>query len=51
MLSRPFSIGCQPKGAVEVIETNKQIDGFYNIIVYEHPLTDEEIKSFELKAL
>ena len=51
MLSRPFSIGCQPKGCIDVIETDKLIDGFWNILIYDRELTDEEIESFELKEI
>lgn len=51
MKSRPFSIGCQPNGAVDVKESNKAHTGFYDIVVYDRELSAEEISTFELVSL
>ncbi len=48
MKIRPFSIGCQPNGAIDVKEANKAQTGFYDIVVYDRELSDEEISKFEL---
>jgi len=44
MKLRPFSIGCQPKGVLEVKESNK----YHDILVYDRKLTDEEVCQYEL---
>ena len=46
MNARPFSIGAQPKGQVRV---NERTDGRYGTIYYDRPLTEQEMKSYELK--
>ena len=51
MKHRPFSIGCQPKGAVDVEQCDKTKDGYYDIVVYERELTQEELAIFELIEL
>lgn len=48
MTQRPFGIGCQPKGAVDCIDSNRALTGYHSIAIYEFPLTPEDIKSFEL---
>ena len=48
MKYRPFGIGCQPRGFVNVIEAQKNIDGYYSIVVYERELTETEIYGYEL---
>jgi hypothetical protein len=48
MTQRPFGIGCQPKGAVDCINSNRGLTGYHSIAVYDFPLTEEQIKSFEL---
>lgn len=50
MRLRGFSIGCQPmKGFVrrEDDETGK----YYDILIYNRPLTESEIYSYELDSL
>ena len=50
MKLRGFSIGCQPKqGFVERQDDNT--GEYYDIIVYDRKLTDEEITKFELVDL
>jgi len=48
MKHRPFGIGCQPRGVASVVDCNKAETSYYNIIVYNRELTDQEINSFEL---
>ena len=46
MRLRGFSIGCQPSG---VKERRDDPDGkYWDIIVYERPLSDKEIDDYEL---
>jgi len=44
MKYRPFGIGCQPKGQIDVIES----DEYYDVVVYDRELAAEEITQFEL---
>ena len=46
MLLRPFSIGCQPMGFVEVIEA----EGDTVSLAYERELTAEELDEYGMKA-
>lgn len=47
MAHRGFSIGCQPKrGFVERVDDPS--GKYYDIIVYDRPLTDEEVTNYEL---
>lgn len=46
MLLRPVSIGCQPKGFVEVIEA----EGRHGIVAYKRELTAEELDDYDMKA-
>lgn len=47
MMSRGFSIGCQPmKGIVYSEEDPSGM--YYDILVYSRPLTNEEQKEYEL---
>lgn len=49
MKMRPYGTGCQPfKGLIDVEIKIKSESGFWNILTYERPLIDEEIKKFEL---
>lgn len=52
MKSRPFSLGTQPDGQIDV-EDEQTVDGvkYFNVVVYDHPLTAEEIKKYELVDL
>lgn len=44
MLKRPVSIGCQPKGFIEVNHN----EGNWGIVAYEKKLTQEELEEFEM---
>ncbi len=48
MKYRPFGIGCQPKGFIRVNSSNKMIDGYYSVVVYDRELSEEEVKQYEL---
>lgn len=45
MKYRGFSLGCQPRGVVELLDGDKD---YYDIIVYDRELTDKEIYEYEL---
>ena len=47
MRLRGFSIGCQPKGVVRREDSDK----YWDIIVYDRPLTEEEIRHYSLTPL
>jgi hypothetical protein len=48
MRLRPFSIGCQPMdGLVKVCLTT----GYWNILIYNRKLTDQEVSDYELDYL
>ena len=47
MRSRPFSIGCQPKGAVRVEKSNI----YYAILIYDRKLTKVELYQYELEEV
>lgn len=53
MTQRGFSLGAQPKlGLISWIDSdNPELDGFYSIIVYNRPLTEEEVNNYELEAI
>lgn len=51
MVNRPFDICCQPVGQIDYFEKSKLIDRCYGVVVYDRRLTNEEVKSFELKRL
>lgn len=44
---RGFSLGCQPSGYIEVDHEH----GRFGAIAYENPLTDDQIKEYELNPL
>lgn len=48
MTQRPFGIGCQPKGWIDCINSNRGETGYHSIAVYDRELTGEEIRKFEL---
>lgn len=49
MRLRGFSPGCQPMDGLDaVMEGNKK---YYNILIYNRELTDEEIRDYELDRL
>lgn len=48
MRLRPYSIGCQPMdGLVSVMVDNR----YWNILIYDRKLTDQEISDYELDYL
>lgn len=50
MRLRGFSIGCQPKEGF--IERLDDMSGrYYDIIVYDRPLTQEELDAYELDII
>ena len=51
MLLRPFSIGAQPKGVVNVELACKAINGYWDILVYDRKLSDAEINQYELETI
>ncbi|HAX17358.1 MAG TPA: hypothetical protein DCY00_02015 [Actinobacteria bacterium] len=44
-LYRGFSLGCQPKGFIDV----NHMKGRFGIIAYDRELTAQEIKDYELR--
>ena len=48
MRLRPFSPACQPDGWTSV---EKGRDGYWNILVYDRPLTAQEIADYELDCI
>ncbi|MBO5918749.1 MAG: hypothetical protein J6Q14_08295 [Oscillospiraceae bacterium] len=47
MRLRGFSPGCQPiDGLVERVDSNTE--KYYDILLYNHPLTDKEISDYDL---
>lgn len=46
MRIRGFSIGCQPEGVVRRLDD--QSGRFWDIIVYDRELTEEEIRHYSL---
>lgn len=50
MRLRGFSIGCQPKEGF--VERRDDTSGkYYDLIVYDRPLTDQEVEKFDLSFL
>lgn len=50
MRLRGFSIGCQPKEGF--IERLDDMSGrYYDVIVYDRPLTQEELDAYELDII
>lgn len=45
---RGVAPGAQPKGIVEFYPPSVQFPQYWNVIVYDHPLTDKEISNYEL---
>lgn len=44
MIKRPISIGCQPKGFIEV----NHLHGAWGIVAYDRELTDDELMEYEM---
>lgn len=47
MRLRGFSIGAQPSGVLRREDSDK----FWDVIVYDHPLSNEDIKHYSLTPL
>lgn len=47
MRSRGYSIGCQPNGVIRREDSDK----YWDVIVYDHKLSDEDIRHYSLDAL
>ena len=50
MRLRGFSIGCQPKHGLDHAEDDPT-GKYYNILVYSRPLSEQEMKDYELDEL
>lgn len=50
MRMRGFSIGCQPKKGL-VRREDDSSDKYYDILVYDRPLTDGEVSDYELDEI
>lgn len=48
MRLRPVGIGCQPKGFIEFDESD---DRYWNVIYYDRPLSEEEIRNYDLELI
>lgn len=51
MKARGYSIGCQPPGVVKFEDVDKKTTGYYSIITYLKPLTEKEVKDYELEII
>ena len=54
MRLRPFDIGCQPMDgylAREQHEGYKHSDKYWDVLVYDRPLTDKELMDYDLDDL
>lgn len=59
MRLRPFSIGCQPEDGILGLFPQERLDAYnkehdtdyWDIIVYNHPLTDAETNQYDLDYL
>lgn len=51
MRSRGFSIGCQPPKVKYYEDADKIKSGYWSYIYYEEPLTEEQLKKYELDYL
>lgn len=50
MRLRGFSLGCQPKNGL-LYRTDDNTGKYYDIIVYDRELTDEELYNYDLDSL
>ena len=50
MRLRGFSIGCQPKDGL-IKREDSHSSRYYDIVVYDHPLTEQECSDYELDDL
>ena len=51
LTQRPPSLGTHPKGACNIVSHGKKIDGVWGYVEYRHPLTDKQIRDYELKGI
>ena len=51
MRARPIGPGAQPKGILEFYPPILQYPQYWNIVVYDRPLTEQEISDYELDFL
>ena len=51
MRSRPFGLGCQPKGHVNYVEADRQRDGYHGTVTYDRRLSKEDVVSFDLRSV
>ena len=51
MKRRGYSIGCQPNGVIHWKDVDKKETGHYSIITYLKPLTEKEVKDYELEII
>ena len=49
MLRRPFDIGCQPRGQSGYVDCDKRRDGYFGLVSYDKPLTEDDINRYELR--
>lgn len=49
MRLRGFSIGCQPSGVLERLDDPS--GRYWDLIVYDHKLSDEEVKHYSLDLI
>lgn len=48
MRLRPFGIGCQPEGFINVENSTKKETGYYSFLTYSKELSAETLKNYEL---
>lgn len=51
MRLRPFGIGCQPKGFTDWKDADKWKDGYWSYVCYDRPLTEAEMKNYDLDEI
>jgi len=49
MTQRPPSPGAQPRGSINVVSYDNKKDGAWGYVEYEKPLTDKQVKDYELE--
>lgn len=49
MRMRGCGVGCQPKGFVEILDDTSGT--YYDIVVYDRPLTQKELDDYEMDDL
>jgi hypothetical protein len=51
MRRRPFGLGCQPKGHIDWADADKEKDGYWSTVTYDHKLTVDEEYDYELELI